>query len=704
VSLSPGPWLVFLLFSTANALLAYGRFPVPVSLGLGAAGLLLPLSFLLRVSPGLSPKRDGPWNPSPSAFLLVALAGALLRFCGSVRLSVWPMWDDANYGYYAATLAEKWRWRLFFGPENYMPLYVWLQALYDKLAGISLPTMWAYPALYSFLALPLAYAAARRFASRSFSFLYLVLLSTAFWPVLVSKFSTDIGLGLLWEYGAFLLLGVFHSSLKDPRGRPEVMAGALGFLAGLGWYASKFWVFSLPVFGLLVPALCAKERRGFRPAFCFFAGTLLPLLPMAFLIGTGRYGSYLWPRFLQLGPAWRRLQGLDTLSYWTSFFWGCVNKTYYNFDALWGGLFNPLLGGAFFVGAVGLYRGVEKRFFWLGSLALFLYILPASLTLPIEINRVVPAMPLFLFVVTAGWMQLSCAWKGRGKAAAALFLLISLGLDLYQLEGPYHDWAVPGPHSLVSKSPERYRAFGFLEERARRDGPGLVLDDLIPDAFDQSLLVACYPFNAAVNPKLSPDRASWAGILVPEADAPGLSRRFPEASYVPLSGGLDRYDRALGLLILPLTPQNRPTLSQWTRADRDFLSSYGDIPYHLAEPSYRQVMDDLRERRADFESDPFLACCYWAKMADYASYGMQEDPGTFLQASARALQCGRPSGDLDLAMAHWCFLRRDFAGTRRYLDLAVASNPSIQVPPSFQERLDSVLKRQDPGAKERKSP
>ncbi len=695
------PWPAFLWLVLVNSLLAYGPLPFQAKLLLGLLCLFLPLYVTLRTIPP-APAKEAPlfrrefWGaPSRGLWIFLGLAAFGLRFIGLEETSVWPMWDDANYSYYAIGLSEKWHWQLFFGSEKYMPIYVWLQGLYYHLVGPSSQTLWVYPVLFSVPLLPLAYLALRRFTSRSFSFVFFLLLALSFWPLFIIRFSTDVGLNLLWEFGGFFLLASYLKTIGRKGSQQNLFAAGLGAWVGLGWYVSKFWVLTLPVFAFLFFYLTLRERRkDWRPLVLFAAVATLCLLPMAYFISHGDYGGYIWRRFLQMNAQWRHTQVLATLSYWTSFFWGCVDKTYFNFDARQGGLFNPLLASAFFIGVIELFRDRRKGFFYPGLLLFALAILPGSLTLPIELNRMAAAMPFFLFVMTWGILKLMEPLKKKAKWALMAGLLLSLTLDLYQLYGPYHDWALPGRHSLISKSPERYRAFRILDSQNLQKGPGLVLTDLIPDVFDQSLLVTTYPFNAARNPALSPNDAKWAGILIPEGWVKELTKVFPDSQYFSLSVDLARFDHSIGLLVLPLDYLNRPILFRWMLANRVYQDSYGNIPYHLAEPNYERVMADLSVRQPDLTADPFLSWCYWTKVADYLSYG--KDDGAFYQAASKVMESGHPTSDLELALAHRFYGAGDFARTKKHLELAVKLNPAVTIPPGTWERLDLLIQKTAP--------
>jgi hypothetical protein len=470
----------------------------------------------------------------------------------------------------------------------------------------------------------------------------------------------------------------------------------LGLWVGLGWYFSKFWIFNLPVFGVILFYLSFwNGRRNFRLFFYFLAASFLCLLPMFYFILTGQYGNYIHSRFPQWDPAWRRYQALAFLSYWTSFFWGCLYREYFSFSSLWGGLFNPLLASSFILGFVEFFRTRRNGFFGLGLALLGLYILPASLTLPIEVMRVVPSLPLFLFVMTVGIFKLFSNFHlaRKGSMFLSLFLLISLTLDLYNFFGPYHQWAA----SLDSKPAERFRAYQILAAKEKEAGPGIILADLVPDIVDQSLLITTYPFNAARNPRLSPLQAGWAGILIPAGDRDDLVRRFPGGAYFSLTESLNGIERGLGLFLVGVNSVNQKTFLTWIKANQFFQSTYGLLPIHLPTPSYVRITQEFSAHFDLFRDDPYLQCCYWTKMADYLSYG--NDADAFFHAASNVVKCGHASSVLYVELAHWFYKMGDFVNTKKYLEKAKELDPSTIYPPEIWDRLENLIKNSRPPKK-----
>src|SRR5581483_4845025 len=175
-STNPSKLWLFLGFGILlNAILSWGPWDVWQRFWLFPLGLLVQLLWALWPTP---PAKSGEkpvfLKEGLSSFnwkwaLLIFLAAAVLRLYRLVSLPFWPVWDDANYSYFAIGLSEHWSWDFLIGHEKTMPLFTWLQALFFKVVEPSLFSMWLYPALLSLATVPLGYRAARFFFPRSFS-------------------------------------------------------------------------------------------------------------------------------------------------------------------------------------------------------------------------------------------------------------------------------------------------------------------------------------------------------------------------------------------------------------------------------------------------------------------------------------------------------------------------------------------------------
>src|SRR5579872_473884 len=164
----------FGLFLLTNFALSYGPWGLETKLWLGLFGLLLPAVIALQGAKN-SPRSEKfldqreflPAIPFWGWLLLASLALAA-RFTLLTTLFVWPNFDESSYGFDAFHLATDFSPRLFYGVSQAPPFFIWGLAAFFKAFGVSLTTLWFFPALVSLSVVPLAYLAARSFFSKSF--------------------------------------------------------------------------------------------------------------------------------------------------------------------------------------------------------------------------------------------------------------------------------------------------------------------------------------------------------------------------------------------------------------------------------------------------------------------------------------------------------------------------------------------------------
>ncbi len=526
--------------------MAYLPLPIAAKIGISLAGLLLPWLLAFRSIRPVGPAssgfyRKGEMEPAPAwLWLSLGMLAAFLRLYGLTSLSVWPLWDEGYLASFAIDLAEKWRWHFLFGPEQAPPLFTWLQGLFFRIFEPSLFSMWLYPAIFSILAVVLGGWAGFIYFSRPFAFLYFLLLAFSFWPQYACRFSIPVALHLCWQYAALILLGLWISSANRAKGETWMLPAAFGFFLGAGFFVSGIWVSVAPAMVLAVfYLLVLKPVRDWKKMVPFLLSAAVPFAAFIFCLLEGPYGGHIqnYLAFTHRAPSWLH-QCVVSLSYLTSLFWGDWEAGFH-FGPLWGGLLDPLLASAFFLGLLEMGRAGQTRVLSWGALASILFLLPGVVSNTVEIMRIVPILPLILVVVAAGIQALlSSIAKPARVWTLGILLMISSGLDLYHILGPYHAWANPGLHSEGIKSTERFRAYQILQKASWEKGPGMVFGDFGVDVFDQSLLVSTYPFNAVRNPRIAPRQALWAAVLVPEVYLPYFSSHFSGAKVTSLSEGL----------------------------------------------------------------------------------------------------------------------------------------------------------------------
>lgn len=660
-------WDWFFILFALNALLAWGPWTAQERLLLFPLGLVLQSVLVLRLPffAKLKPETGSPAagiDPWVAAWALGALA-LFLRFYGLVSVPAWPTWDDANYSYFAIGLSEKGSWPLLIGHEKTMPLFTWLQGAFFRAFQPSLFSMWFYPALLSLAAFPLGWWAARRFFPPRFSFYCASLLALGFWTIYYGKFVAYLGV-LQWVV-ELTLLGVLGLFLKAPSRRAAGVAVLLGLCVGGSFYSSMLFVAPavLVTAGVFIHCL-KKPELGWKIFGAYLTPALALSLPMdlAFFRNLTSGHVFTYSVFSPQQNGWER-QIATTLSYFTSLFWGPIDRSYWSFAPLWGGFFNPLWDALFFTG-LGAWRGFLGKTgvrWWAAALGLLL--LPAFFFNTLECFRTDLVMPLCLLPVAGGLgILLSTLSPFPRKAFLLLALVLSIGLDGYHLFGVFHQWSVQMIPGIQIKSPERYKAFQVLEETERNQGPGLIFSDFVSDAYDQSLLVSTYPFNAARNPRLSPERVRWAGILADLHYLQPLQKRFPRTRFQvlsdPQSGG-----PILCLALVPIiSPAEQKTFLEWKKVHQALQDTYGDMPYVVKSPDFTPVLEKLQVLYPACSRDGLLKAWVLEKMLDILLVSPDLTPAQWF--------LDRPVA----ATRSFPFLDRKFAGVYHRLGLALLKN------------------------------
>jgi 4-amino-4-deoxy-L-arabinose transferase-like glycosyltransferase len=673
------PWILFALFTFSTSFLAYFHLPLTWELELFFLGLVVPWVAALWTNAGNGSKGkplflEETYPRPPFIFLsLLFLLTAFLRFYRLTDLSLWPLTDEAKSGYFSMKLAEGGAFQLLYDFSQLPPLYIWLQGLFFKLFGVSLSSLWCLPALLSLLTVPAAYFAARNYFSKSFSLLVTTLMAFSFWPLYVGRFSHPGGLLLLWECLTFWVAGLWMRRTK-PEGQKK-WAFLLGVWVGVGFYTFTSWptmAFVLTLW-VLVVSLTPPGARKNPSFFPYLGGMLLVCSPLglAWLQQTyGGYIQYVW-MFRPQDP-WLP-QVLSAFSDLSAFFFKTViPENLFAYKPFWGGYLNSLLGSAFFLGTLELFRLRSLPLTRFLCLALGVLAIPGVLTGGVEMFRVVPLLPILLVVVGLGitrlWISLKPSFR---KPVFAVFFLISMACDSYQLFGVYHSlWTQPKDNWFGSKSVERLRAFSILDGLRREKGPGYVMSDLVPDLYDQSLTLATYSFNPGENPRLRPRNPQWAAFLVNIHYQPYLTQKFPESKWVWLAPDLGSADGGLALGLVPFPSSQSLLLTRYLQANGSMQELVHQVfdnrDYKPREP----VIQSLVHLYSFFKGEPFLESCFWEKIAEN-EYGDRQYEAQ-IAALERAITRGLPTaplynelGALYLRRNHYPQARRAFSKALR---------------------------------------
>ncbi len=650
VSVNTGffPWAVFGCFLAANGVLSYFPLALEARLLIAAAGLLLPAVLALRTG---GKKVDliksailGDFFPKipPAGWALLALASVFLRFHQLTTLSLWPLEDEAMNGHYAIELAERGAWQLTYDFSGMPPLYVWGLGVFFKLFGISLVTLWFFPALLSTLAVGFLFAGSRYFFSKSFSFLLAGIWAVSFWPLYVGRFSVQGGFLIFWACLTFYWLGIFWQARKENSKLKS--AFFLGLVSGCGFYTFTSWAIMAFLLTLFVFSVTAGGKaKEWRRFLYFFVPEVFLFFILAWATLTERGGHFRYVVQNPLGAGWPGLNDFCAL------FWGSrLTPNLFAYRPFWGGFLNPWLGALCFWGAIVLSKAGSS--FWKQFIILFILILPGFLTGGLDGHRVVQSMPFLLFAAAVGLTSLLLTVPPAKRILlAGAVLLFSGGLDARHLFGVYHSlWTQPRDNWFASKSVERLRAFTLLEKLNREEGPGYVLSDLVPDIFDQTLSVAAYPFDAVQNPKIARDECHWAALLINVNFQGYLTRQFPEARWFWLASDVGAPNGGLMLGLLPLPSSHPEVLSRYLLADRVSHSLAGEVYDNHDWKSSKPILKSLAGFYPAFKGDPFLESCFWEKFAEteYHERDFDAQVGAYQKAVAQGIPAAHLFNDL----------------------------------------------------------
>jgi hypothetical protein len=227
-------------------------------------------------------------------------------------------------------------------------------------------------------------------------------------------------------------------------------------------------------------------------------------------------------------------------------------------------------------------------------------------------------VPLLILGVLIGLGTLMNPSTPRQNLLWVLALAIpSMGLDAYHLFGAYHQiWDDPSTWGSYTKSVARYRAYGILREWKDKEGPGLIFPDFVQGLPDQSLSVATYDYNAALNPRLDPAQAHWAAVLANVNYQPFLKKRFPDAMAYGLSKDFKETDGGWMLFIFPLNAERLDVLGSWRKAQfamEEFIDR--NLCYVMGQ-SFKENLSFLSSLEPAFQGDPFLQSAFLEKKSD----------------------------------------------------------------------------------------
>jgi hypothetical protein len=143
----------------------------------------------------------------PVWFWAMAFAlGFALRFFRLSDLSAWPLVDESVHAWIAQDWMHGWDGRWFHYVSQMPPLYFYLLSWTFRLEGVGFRSLWALPALVTFLTAVVAWGWTRRKDLPPEASWAALLLMTSYWPAYLGRFSHPVVLVPFWELGTLILL------------------------------------------------------------------------------------------------------------------------------------------------------------------------------------------------------------------------------------------------------------------------------------------------------------------------------------------------------------------------------------------------------------------------------------------------------------------------------------------------------------------
>jgi len=639
------PWLYFILFSASSVALAYSPMGPTAKLWTGLGGVLLPFGIAwacLPPRPSLSNKHfyllETLVPPTRWVWALLLTLSILLRLY-PLLTSNWPVPDDGLVAFPSLELSKRWQWVFFFTQSQHPPVFNWALALFFKFFPPSIFSMRFFIFLPALAAPLLSYFTARRFFSKSVSFLCFLFFALSFWPLCFSRFCLYASLLLDFELLTFWALGAFVNT--DLSQKPFWFGSLLGFMTGFGFWVAIQWPLAAGMILCVVFFKLKGTLAGNRRIFLLgFAGCFLFLfIPyLAVFLAENHWEHMKWVLTREPGEIGLN-RGMSILSNWTVLLWGSNFMKAYG--PVWGGVLNPLETALFLLGILELirHRGLSISR-WLLA-ALFVFIAPGLLSTGLETFRNALVLPVLLALCALGTQFLLSTLPLHKRSFFLLaFFLVTAPLAEIHLFKTY-DLLSGSPDSLSRSSGQSLgRAYEILGLAARREGPGLIFLDLQPHTENQTLSIAVHSFNAAQNPSLPSGDCRWAAIIGNANYKGFLARRFPKAKWYWL--GEDSFWNQGGLVlgIFPVDPPDRALFLHWLEADRRFHQLTVQAYFDHNRSREEMIFDQLLTVETSTADDPFLESVFCEKVIFYRRNSWR--PSQFLPWLQKATEKGYP--------------------------------------------------------------
>jgi hypothetical protein len=655
-------WAIFFVLLVSNTILSYSPTALTIKGWVFFLGVLVPLIVGIRTS--LAEGSTGADLFETELFLgrnkivltlLVAIISIALRFFDLTHFRPWITGDEALHGFLAIGLCHLWNWQFFYTVGEHPPLLIWFVSFFFGHFQSPYFDLWFIPACFSLMVVPLGYLACKQFFPGGLSAVFSVLLACSFWPLYFGRFCHQGIFIPFWELAGLYLLGSWLRE-GNKRIRWPIL---LGLWVGLGTLTFTAWAVVLLLFILMVGSI--KEKVSNRSVALFFGSLLLGSTPFLIAVFQTGYGHHLLDSS-SLNQGFSSSHVLAThLSYLSCLYWGSLQGDT-SYGPVWGGMLNPVLSSAFFIGVIVLIRHKrDPKFQWI-FWAMILCFLPGFLASDyVEFNRVIQTMPFIILIAAMGLLALlSKINKNVRWIFFCLLIVPSVLLDIHHLLIPMAD----SPY---------YQAYKKLDSLAGTKGPGIIYTDFMPLSYGHSLNVMSYHFNAAANPVLDLKKSTWAGVVTQADTAPYLLQRFAGAYSEDLGNKAPVEEASLALVVVPINLENRETFERWADAQEFFNrlnleaeNSYNNNDYFV------KGLEDFKEGYSRVKDDPYLRTCYWEWGSQY-QLGSSHEPNVFCLQNA--IRKGYPAPHLYFKLGNLMTLEGKWTKAREAYQTALKMAP-----------------------------
>ena len=422
-----------------------------------------------------------------------------------------------------------------------------------------------------------------------------------------------------------------------------------------------------------------KVPRTARYMKYFLAAFLVGVAPFLAAVVKEGYGQHIGAMSMINGWVSIGQRLASGASYVTSLFWGSLVGDS-SYVASRGGMLNPLLGAAFFLGLLQMVRHRNQAWVkWVGG-AFLIALAPGLVCMNIEMFRVIQVMPYLLLITGWGlWVLLSELSPGRRLPILILIGLASVTLDASGIVKTYVEPFQSSQAEAASDFPmEDIRAYRILKETSQRMGPGLIFTQFDPVSDNLSLFVTTYGFNAAANPRLRPSDAHWAAVVANLHYYPFLSQAFPEALWYWIHEGRNKGQEAV-LGLLPVTDTTRPILGRWVEAHRYFRRLTWEFNSVSEDKTYAEAQRVFTDIPRVIGEDRFLESCYWETRAEFDyTFNYQAHYEDMVAALRQAITGGYPAAHLYYKLGSLLMRKRAFGPAHGAFEAALRQEPDNQ--------------------------